>query len=228
MNDVVTVAVDHCNPPFSRTDLAGEPRGFSIDLIRLALGHTGVNVEFRPVEGPVSQMLWLAAGRVDAAGDITVTERRKRWFAFSQWYHMEELMLFGLRDGPLWPGFRAFRGRLAVKVNSYVQEYLIRHHPSTQLLIVDSTEAELAALREGRASHIAVTRETGLALIAEEQAGELIAEGTPFGPAPLALATLGDSDTAVIERFDRGLVQLRRDGRLTRLEQQWLSAFARA
>ncbi len=226
VSDLIRIAVDRFNPPFSRLNSFQDAEGFSIDVIRGAYASQNVVVNFVPVDGPMAQLLWLAAGRVDAAADMTVTERRRAWFGFSQWYHMEELMIFGLRDGPLWPGFRAFHGRLAAKANSYVLEYLIRRHPHIPLVIVDSTEAELEALRDGRVSHIAATRETGNALIQAEGVEDLVAEGTPFGPAPLALAILTTSDQATVEIFDRGLDRIRREGTLARIERQWLSHYS--
>jgi ABC-type amino acid transport substrate-binding protein len=227
MTGLVVVVVDHLNPPFVQAD-GWDVTGFSVDVIRRALAHAGREVEFRPVDGPMAQVLWLAAGRVDAAADITVTERRRAWFDFSTYYHVEELMVFGLRGGPLWPGFRHFGGRLAVKVNSYVQEYLIRHHPHIPLVTVDSTEAMLAELRAGRVQGFAATRETGLALIAEGKAPDVVPEGAPFGPAPLALATPRGDPADVLPAFNAGLEALIRAGVLDDLRRRWLHAFSHA
>ncbi|MFN8558516.1 MAG: transporter substrate-binding domain-containing protein [Dehalococcoidia bacterium] len=223
----IVVAVDHLNPPFVQArDEAVE--GFTVDVVRAAYERVGWEVEFRPVDGPVSQLIFLAAGSVDAAADITVTERRRAWFAFSHHYHVEELMVFGLRGGALWPGFRHFTGRLAVKANSYVQEYLIRHYPRLPLTTVGSTEEELDAVRAGQARAFAATRETGLALIAGGEAADLAPEGAPFGPAPLALAALQDNEDRVITPFNAGLDALVHDGALDALRRRWLHAFAHA
>ncbi len=154
MTDRLTIAIDRLNPPFTVVE-DGLPAGYSVDVICAALAHEGIEAEFLPVDGPMAQTIWLAAGRADAAADITVTERRRAWFAFSAHYHVEELMIFGLRHGPIWPGFRHFTGKLAVKVNSYVHEYLIRHHPHIPLVTVDSTEAELDELIAGRVQGMA-------------------------------------------------------------------------
>ncbi|MBI2760614.1 MAG: transporter substrate-binding domain-containing protein [Chloroflexi bacterium] len=226
MNDRVTVALDHRHPPFSQLDIAGDLRGFSVDVIRAAFTEVGIKVDVRPVDGPMAQVMWLAAGRVDAAADITVTERRRAWFAFSAHYHVEELMVFGLRGGPIWPGFRHFAGKLAVKVNSYVQEFLVRHHPRIPLVAVDTTEALLDALQSGRAQAFAATRETGLALITEGDTPGLIAEGAPFGPAPIALATLPADADRIIAPFNAGLDAISHSGQLDHLRRTWLHAFA--
>lgn len=227
MLDRLVIAVDHLNPPFAFAD-GLDARGFSVELVRAAFGRAGIEADLRPVDGPMAQIMWLAAERVDAALDITVTERRRTWFAFSDHYHVEELMVFGLRSGPIWPGFRHFTGRLAVKVNSYVHEYLVRHYPRIPLVTVDSTESELEELRTGRVQGFAATRETGLALIREGAAADLIAEGAPFGPAPLALAARPDDAGRVIAPFNRGLDALVREGAADHLRRTWLHAFAHA
>jgi putative amino-acid transport system substrate-binding protein len=221
------IAFDRRNPPFSTTE-AWETTGFSVALVRAAFAHAGIEIEVIAVDGPMAQTMWLAAGRVDAAADITVTERRRAWFAFSSYYHVEELMVFGREGGALWPGFRHFHGSIAVKSGSYVQEYLIRHFPTLRLIEVDSTDAELAAVLDGRADVLAATRETGMALIGTGEAPGLLAEGTPFGPAPLALATLRDEEQRVIEPFNTGLEALRQDGELDRLRTRWLGAYSHA
>lgn len=227
MDDTLNIAVDHLNPPFSEADDFGA-RGFTIDLINAALAEIGMTAHYRPADGPVAQLIWLAAGRVDAAADITVTERRRAWFAFSAHYHVEELMIFGLRHGPIWPGFRHFSGRLAVKANSYVHEYLIRHHPRIPLVTVDSTETEMEELRTGRVQGFAATRETGLALITDGHASDVIPMGAPFGPAPLALAALRDDARGVVAAFDEGLTRVRQRGVIDALRARWLHAFAHA
>src|SRR5437867_4386514 len=92
MTDVVTIAIDALNPPFTFAD-GFDLAGFSVDVIRDAFARGGREVDFRPAIGPMPQLMWLAAGRVMAAADITVTERRKEWFNFSTYYHVEELMV---------------------------------------------------------------------------------------------------------------------------------------
>lgn len=221
------LAFDRFNPPFA-TVHDGEAEGFSVAVIRAAYAYSGIEVEVLGLDGPMAQIMWLAAGRADAAADITVTERRRAWFAFSAYYYVEELMVFGRKHGPIWPGFRHFRGVVAVKTNSYVQEYLIRHHPELRRLEVDSTEAQLTAVLEGRAQVFAATRETGLALIRAGEAQELLAEGVPFGPAPLAVAALPDDAQRVITPFNVGLDALQQCGELDRLRRTWLKPYAHA
>jgi ABC-type amino acid transport substrate-binding protein len=156
------------------------------------------------VDGVVAQAIHLSAGRADAAADFTITDRRLRWFRFSDHYHLEELQLYTLKHGPIWPGWGHFHGRLSVKADSYAHEYLVRHHHLVPVLPVDSTERLLEALHEGRVQGIVLSRTTGAALEDEERLDGIVASGPPFGPAPLALAALPERAEA-LEIFNAGL-----------------------
>ena len=199
----VIITVDRLNPPDVR-QTGGELTGVTTDLLREAFAASGVTVAFDPVDGPLAQSLHVSAGRADAAGDFTITERRSRWFRFSHRYHLEELQVFTLRHGPIWPGWGHFHGLLAVKTDSYAHEYLIRHHRHIRLFPVDTTERLLTMLREGRVAGAVMSRVTGLALLDDDSARDIGPSGAPFGPAPLALAALPDR-VAVLEQFNAGL-----------------------
>jgi len=199
----VTITVDRLNPPYVVEEW-GELRGATVDLIRDAFATQGVVVTFDPVDGVIAQEIHLTAGRADAAADFTVTERRLRWFRFSDRYHVEELQIYTLKHGPIWPGWQHFHGTLGVKTDSYAHEYLIRHHHLVPLFPVDSTERLLEVLREGRVQGIVLSRITGTALLENGNQDEVVASGAPFGPAPLALAALPEQEE-VLDAFNAGL-----------------------
>lgn len=204
--DHVRITVDRTNPPYVE-EVWGDLRGATVDLLRAAFGTQGIEVVFDAVDGPFAQAMHLGAGRADAAADYTITERRLNWFRFSRHYHFEELQLYTLRHGPLWPGWRHFHGTLGVKTDSYAHEYLIRHHHLLPSLPVDTTERLLGMLREGRAQGVVLSRVTGAALLADPANADLIASGAPFGPAPLALAALPDHED-VLAAFNAGLTRV--------------------
>jgi ABC-type amino acid transport substrate-binding protein len=199
----VIVTVDRRNPPYVEEE-DGALRGATVDLLRRAFGTQGIEAEFDPVDGPMAQAIHLSVSRADAAADFTVTERRLRWFRFSHHYNIEELQLYTLRRGPIWPGWTHFHGVLGVKTDSYAHEYLIRHHHQVPLYPVDTTERLMETLREGRVQGVVMSRTTGTALLAEGQYPDIGPSAAPFGPAPLALAALPDR-TDVLEWFNAGL-----------------------
>jgi ABC-type amino acid transport substrate-binding protein len=199
----VTIAVDRLNPPYV-TEEWGDLRGATIDLVRDAYQSQGVDVTFDPVDGVMAQEIHLTAGRADAAADFTITDRRLRWFTFSERYHVEELQLLTLKHGPIWPGWQHFNGTVGVKADSYAQEYLIRHHYQARLLPVDSTDRLFEVLAEGRAQAIVLSRITGAAILEAGTHPDVVISGAPFGPAPLALAALPEQ-RPVLDIFNAGL-----------------------
>jgi ABC-type amino acid transport substrate-binding protein len=199
----VTVTIDRLNPPYVAEEW-GELRGATVDLVRDAFRTQGVDVTFDPVDGVMAQEIRLTAGRADAAADFTITDRRLRWFRFSDRYHVEELQIFTLKHGPIWPGWHHFHGTLGVKTDSYAHEYLIRHHHLVPLLPVDTTERLFDVLDEGRVQGIVMSRITGVALLEDGSHPDVVASGAPFGPAPLALAALPEREE-VLQLFNAGL-----------------------
>jgi ABC-type amino acid transport substrate-binding protein len=199
------IAVDRGNAPYVVEDGFGLA-GASVDVISTALVRRGVEVEFMPVDGLAAQMIALAAGRVDAAADITITERRRDFFSFSNRYLIEELQLFGLKHGPAWTGWRGFTGTVGVKADSYAHEYLVRQHAGVRSLPVGGTARLIELLRDGVVEMALLSRATGAALVAEAEEVELVAHGAPFGAAPLALATLPER-AEVLDLFNAGLAE---------------------
>jgi ABC-type amino acid transport substrate-binding protein len=199
----VTITVDRNNPPYV-TEEWGDLRGATIDLLRDAFRSQGVDVTFDPVDGVIAQEIHLTVGRADAAADFTITDRRLRWFKFSERYHIEELQLLTLKHGPIWPGWQHFHGTLGVKTDSYAHDYLIRHHHQTPLFPVDTTDRLFEVLAEGRVQAIVLSRITGAALLEDGSHPDVTASGAPFGPAPLALAALPEQES-VLEIFNAGL-----------------------
>jgi ABC-type amino acid transport substrate-binding protein len=199
----VTIAVDRQNPPYVVEEW-GELRGATVELLRDAFGAQGVDVTFDVVDGVMAQEIDLTVGRADAAADFTITERRLRWFRFSDHYHVEELQLFTLKRGPIWPGWHHFHGRLGVKTDSYAHEYLIRHHHLVPLFPVDTTNRLFEVLADGRVQGIVLSRITGAALLEDGSHPDVVASGAPFGPAPLALAALPER-ASVLDVFNAGL-----------------------
>ena len=214
MPELLRIAIDRENPPFTAVDeLSGEPEGFSVALCRACLADAGVEPDFVAADGPMTQSIWLAAGRVDAVLDMTASQRRAQWFDFSNAYYVDELAAFALLDGPLWPGLERVSAPLAVKSNSYAEEWLRRHYPRLPLLPVDDAERLLAVVAGGRATAFVTSAATGRELIARHGPDRFRAAGPPFAPAGLTLAVARGEQTALLRSINRGLAELRADGR---------------
>jgi ABC-type amino acid transport substrate-binding protein len=199
------------------TDVTAEAMGFSVDLCRLCFAESSEEVEFILADGPLTQSIWLAAGRLDAVLDMTSSVRRAQWFDFSAAYYVDELAAFAPHDGPLWPGLERVRGALAVKSNSYAEEWLRRHFSRPVLLPVNDADRLIAAVAGGQAAAFITSVATGAALVERHAPARFRPVGPAFAPAGLSLAVAKGEQAALLRRFNRGLAELRSDGRLDAL-----------
>ncbi len=214
MPDLLRIAIDRENPPFTAiNEPTGEPAGFSVDLCRACLAETGETVEFIAADGPMTQSIWLASGRVHAVLDMTASVRRAQWVDFSTAYYVDELAAFALRDGPLWPGLQRVTAPLAVKSNSYAEEWLRRHYPRKLLLPVDDAERQLDVVSTARACAFITSLATGRELVAVHGPDTFRQVGQPFAPAGLTLGVARGEQLTLLRQFNRGLAELRTDGR---------------
>ncbi|HVC29930.1 MAG TPA: transporter substrate-binding domain-containing protein [Steroidobacteraceae bacterium] len=220
MINPITVAVDAENRPFAWLE-GDELQGFSVEVCQRAFG-AGREVVLRPVSGPLHLAVALAAGEAELALDVAVSERRQRWFEFSTAYFLDRLAAFLPRSGGLWAGLEHVQGRLAVRSNSYEEEFLRAHHPWLTLLPVDTAPALLEAVLGERATGFVISEVAGLALIAERGDGAFREAGHSFAPCQLALAAMpGDADA--LDAFNRGFAQLYASGEYDALVRRWFS-----
>jgi len=227
MASSVRLAIDRDNPPFTlQDDLTGEATGFSVELCRLCLEEAGTEAEFVAADGPFTQSIWLTSGRVDAVVDLTASERRQQWFDCSSGYYVDELAVFSHREGPLWAGLERVPGALAVKSNSYAEEWLRRHHPRLALRPVNEAAQLVATVAARRAAAFVVSRANGAALSAAHPEAGLRQAGPPFAPAALCLAVMHDRGDGLLRDFNRGLAELRAAGRFDELLRRWALAHA--
>lgn len=221
MLDLVSLAVDSDNPPFA-FEVDGELDGFSVELCRLICERAGIEVRYHRVNGPAAPPVLLAAGVARAALDIAMSERRRRWFSFSQGYLLDRLAVFLPRSGPLWAGLDQVHGALAVRANSFEEEFLRAHHRTLRLAPVDSGGALLAAVRGRRAGGFVISEAAGLALIARDGGEDFREAGHSFGLCRLALASLAGQEQPFLDAFDAGLAALIASGEHEALQRRWL------
>lgn len=219
MSGEAIVAIEAENRPFSWFE-EGEAQGFSVEVCRRAFAAAGVQVRWRPVSGPFHLALVLGGGEAQAGLDVAVSERRRRWFHFSNGYFLDRLAAFLPRSGGLWPGLEHVRGRLAVRSNSYEEEFLRYHAPFTPLLPVDTALDLLTAVRTDKAMGFVLSEVAGQALLADAGEGHFREAGHSFAPCQLALAAMEGEET-LLERFDEGLSRLSGSGEYDALLRRW-------
>ena len=100
---IITVAGDAYFPPFEfldERDGLKVYRGFNIDLIRVVIAKTDLELQFLPL--PWEEALRaLQEGRVDAVGGMKYDAERAHYFDFSEEYLISSLAIFVARDNSI-------------------------------------------------------------------------------------------------------------------------------
>ena len=146
------LGVDPAWPPFEFFDQAGVYSGIAADYVAALSDRLGVRMT--PVPGlSWSEVLERAAKReIDLLPCITRTPARSRYLLFTRPYLDLPMIIVTRSDYPLVSGISDFAdGRLAVVRNYVSHELLQRDYPQKRLLLLESIDAGLEAVVEGRA-----------------------------------------------------------------------------
>lgn len=90
---VLRVAIETSNPPIAFEDETGKPAGLDVDTIQAVAQEMGYQVSFRPT---VFNHIFLAVEKdlADVAiSELTITEERKKFIAFTESYSKSSLVL---------------------------------------------------------------------------------------------------------------------------------------
>jgi HD-GYP domain-containing protein (c-di-GMP phosphodiesterase class II)/ABC-type amino acid transport substrate-binding protein len=148
---VITVAnlVDY--PPLEYA-VAGEPRGYSIDLVNMLADMAGVEVEY--VNGLTFEVLLeqLRAGDVDLMLSTYRTQQREQWGVYSQ-PTARALMVAAsdAQDAPVLSLDDLSNRRIALQRGYATNEVLRERFPDASFVIVENTLQALEAIRDGHA-----------------------------------------------------------------------------
>ncbi len=153
------IAVSADWPPFEFTDQHGEHVGIALEYIRWLENTLGTRLQ--PVTGKHWSEMFAAVrnGEVDVISSIVASEERKAYLHFTRPYISLPLVIATRSDSDYVESLDRLAGKTLAVVRGYlVQEYLERDYPDLQLLLLDSADACLQAVIDGRAF---ATVETG-------------------------------------------------------------------
>ena len=167
-------------PPFCTVDKDGRATGFSVELLRAALGAMGSDVSFRT--GTLTQVRnWLEKGEIDALTLVGRTPERESIYDFTFPYmsiHGAIVVRAGTTDiqdlGDL-------RGRqVAVMQGDNAEEFLQREDRGFEIHTTLTFDEALHDLSEGRFDAVVIQRLVALRLIQEKGLTNLIVVNQPI------------------------------------------------
>ena len=147
----ITVAQDPNWPPVEFIDASGEPSGMSMDYLQLIESRLGV--KFTPVKNLSWQEAYsrLKSRQIDMTMSVTVTEERKKFWAFTKPYMHMPIVIASNPDVTFISGLHELAGKRVAVVDGYaINDWIPADYPDIQLLRVKTALEGLKQLEEGK------------------------------------------------------------------------------
>jgi PAS domain S-box-containing protein len=212
-------------PPFCIVDENGKPSGFSVELMRAALGAMGRDVSFKT--GPWSRVkAWLAKGEVQALPLVGRTPERENLFDFTFPYMSLHGAIVVRKNTTDIRNLQDLDGRqVAVMAGDNAEEFLRRQDRGIIIHTTPTFEQAMAALSKGRYDAVVIQRLVALRLIQEMGMENLKVVNQPiqgFRQDFCFAVKEGDADTLAL--LNEGLALVMADGTFRRLHAKWFAA----
>ena len=218
--DVLLVACEHDNPPFSSLSITGRPSGILIDIWRLWAAKTGRQIEF--VAGARSDLIdWARQGRVDILGGLVRQPYLKTRLDFSApLFTINTGLFYRLHDGPVKPSELAGQ-TVGVLKGSFLIGPLAKLHPGITFAQVDSLDALALALHRGEVrAAAAVAVSFSDTLVQTGYSGEIVWDGRPLSVRSLRAGVSRDRPE-LLKLVNSGLAAISRQETIA-IEKRWV------
>ena len=212
-------------PPFCTVDKDGRATGFSVELLRAALGVMDRDVSFRT--GPWTQVRdWLEKGEIDALPLVGRTPERESVYDFTFPYmsiHGAIVVRSGTTDIQ---GLGDLRGRqVAVMQGDNAEEFLRREDRGFEIHTTLTFDEALHDLSEGRFDAVVIQRLVALRLIQEKDLTNLTVVNQPIeGFRQDFCFAVREGDRETLALLNEGLALVVADGTYRHLHAKWFAA----
>lgn len=204
-------------PPFEYY-AQGEIRGFDIELGQLIAKELGKKAVF--VDMQFSAILAaLQNSTVDAAiSTITITEERKKNFAFSDSYYNESMVVVFNKERPIVDKSQLSGKKIACQLGTTMEIWLKKYAISTEIITMNNNNQAIEALKAGHVDGVLIDGVQGAAFSQQN--------------VDLSYAAIAKSDTGygvafkkeslLKDQVNRALRSLIAKGEIKKLQQKWL------
>ena len=218
---MLRVGTEGVYPPYSFHDASqgGQLAGYDVDVARAVAEKLGVEVEF--VETPWDAMFAaLEADRFDiVANEVTISEERKQKYDLSEPYSISQGVIVTRKDDDSIKSLADLKGkRTAQNPTSNWAE--IARNAGAEVESVDGFSQAITVLNDGRVDAVVNDSITVLAYQAEHPEAPLKVAAIPDERGEQAFAARKDS--GLLPELNKALDELRADGTLTKISEQYL------
>ena len=141
-------------PPFNFYE-NGQPKGYTVDYLRLVGKYTGMDIEFISNKSWNEYLNMLKNKEIDLIPHVAVTKARKEYLDFTSFNHIEYITGIAIDKDSSIKSIRDLKDKVtAVTKNSFLHSYLKNKLPSYSLFVVDSTYDGVEAVSSGNADAV--------------------------------------------------------------------------
>ena len=224
-NRRIVVGGDHQYPPFEYLDDNGRPAGYNVDITRAIARELGLDIEIRL--GPWAEIIKdLEEGRIDVIQGMFYLPERDLTFDFTQphaVHHYVSIVRRGEGHPPITIDDLADK-RIVVQRKDAAHDFLVGKGLANHLSLVESQEAVLRELAEGKHDCALAVRISSLYLIEKQGLKNLVLGRQGFLPLDYCYAVPA-GHKALLAQFSEGLNVLENSGELRRIQDKWLGVY---
>ena len=219
---IITVAGDAYFPPFEfldERDGLKVYRGFNIDLIRVVIAKTDLELQFLPL--PWEEALRaLQEGRVDAVGGMKYDAERAHYFDFSEEYLISSLAIFVARDNSIIVELSDLENRrIAVQKDDITYQKL--KNRVLELTATVTQEEAIKLLLAGKVDAVVGNRMAGQYIVQRLGAMERVKSvGGFINPERYGFAVRRGNEE-LLAKFNEGLRKVKTDGTFDQIYFKW-------
>lgn len=210
-------------PPFSVVTPTGHVEGFSVELLRAALGAMGREVQFEV--GPRSVLEQnLADSYLQVLPFFPRTAEREALFDFSVPYLKIPGIIVTREGDDRIQKLRDLKDkRILVMANDSAKDYLRRHEITDSVITAETLTEALRQLASGVGDAVVTQKLTGERLI-DELSLDLKIVGEPLVDYQALCFAVRNGDKELLSLLNEGLFRTIADGTFERLRQKWLAS----
>ena len=221
----IVVGGDHQYPPFEYIDENGRPAGYNVDLTRAIARELGLDIEIHL--GPWTEIVQdLEEGRIDAIQGMFYLPDRDLTFDFTQphaVHHYVSIVRKGEGDPPATIDDLANK-RIVVQRKDEAHDFFVGNGLANQLSLVESQEAVLRELSEGKHDCALAVRISSLYLVKKQGLKNLVLGRQPLFSMEYCYAVPA-GHKALLASLSEGLKILDANGEYRRIQEKWLGVY---
>ena len=221
----IVIGLDDNFPPMGFLDENNEITGFDVDLAKEAAKRLGTEVEFKAIDW-ASKEAEIQSGRIDALWNgLEITEERKKNLLFSEPYMNDQQVIFKRADDASIVKEDDLKGKIVAtqSASGTAEDYVDGHKDVTGYKDVKKYADYLSAfmdLENGRVDAIVCDEIIGRFYMSKHP-DKIAALDGHVGPVTQFGVAYRKDDTALKEKMQKVLDEMRADGTMAKISEKW-------